>query len=81
VTRPPDDPEPTDELRLPVPGPADRPLVDQPTERVGMPAVQPDPTRPVGAVDPGRHRRTAYLVTALVLLVLAVGVVAVLVWG
>ena len=80
MTRPPDDPEPTDELRLPVPGPAEPPLVDLPTEQVGMPAVQPDPTKPV-VVPPGAHRRTAVLVTALVLLVLAVMVVAVLVWG
>jgi hypothetical protein len=81
VTRPPEDPEPTRELQPPVPGPADPPLADQPTEQVPMPAVQPVPTRPVRAVGAGRPNRTAVLVTALVLLVLGVGVVAVLVWG
>jgi hypothetical protein len=81
VTRPPEDPEPTRELRPPVPGPADPPMVDQPTEQVAMPAVQPDPTTPLGPVRAGRPHRTAVVVTALVLLVLAVGVVAVLVWG
>jgi hypothetical protein len=81
VTRPPDDPEPTHELPVPAPGPAEPPLVDLPTEKVGMPAVQPDPTTPLAPAPSGGHRRTAVLVTALVLLVLAVMVVAVLVWG
>jgi hypothetical protein len=81
MTRPPEDPEPTDELRLSVPGPAEPPLVDLPTEQVGMPAVQPEPTTPLAPVPNARHRRTAILVTALVLLVLAVMAVAVLVWG
>jgi len=81
VTRPPEDPEPTSELRLPPPGPTDPPLVDLPTERVGMPAAQPDPTAPLAAAPDRRNRRTAVLVTALVVLVLAVMAVAVLVWG
>jgi hypothetical protein len=81
MTRPPEDPEPTHELPVPAPGPAEPPLVDLPTEKVGMPAVQPDPTTPLAPVANARHRRTAVLVTALVLLVLAVMAVAVLVWG
>jgi hypothetical protein len=81
VTRPPDDPEPTRELRPPVPGPADPPMVDQATEQVAMPSVQPEPTRPLGPVHAPRRSRTPFVVTALVLLILAVGVVAVLVWG
>ncbi|NYJ07168.1 hypothetical protein [Petropleomorpha daqingensis] len=81
MTRPPDEPEPTDEMRVPAPGPAEPPLVDLPTEQVGMPAVQAEPTTPLAPVPVARHRRTAVLVTALVLLVLAVMAVAVLVWG
>ena len=81
MTRPPEDPEPTSELRLPVPGPAEQPMVDLPTEKVGMPAVQPEPTAPVEAVQDGRNRRTALLVAALAVLVLAVMAVAFLVWG
>jgi len=81
MTRPPEDPEPTHELPVPAPGPAEPPLVDLPTEKVGMPAVQPDPTTPLVPALSGRNRRTAILVTALVLLVLAVMAVAVLVWG
>jgi hypothetical protein len=56
-------------------------MVDQPTEQVAMPAAPPDPTTPLGPVHAGGRSRTAVVVTALVLLVLAVGVVAVLVWG
>ena len=78
---PPEDPEPTDELPAPVPGPAERPLVDQPTEQVGMPAVHPEPTKPLGQAVPGRRSRTPYVVTALVVLILAVKVDAVIVWG
>jgi hypothetical protein len=80
VTRPPEEPEPTDEMRQAPPGPAERPLVDLPTEQVGMPAVQPVPTTPLAPVVNARHRRTAILVTALVLLVLAVMAAAVLIW-
>jgi hypothetical protein len=96
VTEQQPDSERTRELRLPpVPGrtrPADAPgapLVDQPTEQ--LPPPQPrehtgrfgtwQPLHPRVVPRPRRRSRTPYVVTALVLLVLAVGVVAVVLWG
>ena len=83
----PDDPERTRELKLPpVPRPPEI-AADQPTDQL----PPPDPRQPTGRFGPWqplqprvvpRHRsRTPYVVAALVLLVLAVGVVAVLLWG
>ena len=97
MSEPPDDPERTRELRLPpVPGAPDRAepaggqadaAADQPTDELTPPGVR-EPTATYGAwqplqprVVPRRRSRTALVVTVLVVLVLALGVVAVLVWG
>jgi hypothetical protein len=90
MSRQPDDPERTREIKLPpVPAPPEptQSLADQPTDQL----PSPEPRRPTGRfgpwqplqprVLPRRRSRTPFLVTALVLLILAVGVVAVLVWG
>ena len=81
--------EPTREIRLPpVPAPRREPGgLDQPTDRLRP----PDPRQPTGSFGPWhplqprvvpRHRsRAPYVIAVLVLLVLATGVVAVLVWG
>jgi hypothetical protein len=83
--RPPDEPERTREMRLPpVPGPADEPLAARPTDQLRTPPEQADPTNPAGEWQPllpQQRRWTPYALAALVLLVVAVGVVAVLVWG
>jgi hypothetical protein len=90
VTGRPDDPERTREIKLPpVPArpPQDENAADQPTDQLAPPeARQPTgrygPWQPLQPrVVPRRRSRTPYVVTALVVLILAVGVVAVLVWG
>jgi hypothetical protein len=85
-----DDPERTREIKLP-PVPArpqpEQGLHDQPTDQMTPPeARQPTvgfgPWQPLQPrVVPRRRSRMPYVVTALVLLILAAGVVAVLVWG
>jgi hypothetical protein len=62
-------------------------LADQPTDQLPSPEAR-QPTHHFGPwqplqprVVPGRRSRTPYVVGALVVLVLVVGVVAVLVWG
>jgi uncharacterized protein HemX len=88
VTGRPNDSERTQAMRLPpVPGRSEPVAADQPTDQ--LPAPEPRaPTTQFGPwqplqprVVPRRRSRTPYVVAALVLLVLAVGVVAVLVWG
>jgi hypothetical protein len=64
-------------------------LVDQPTEQLPPPPPREhtgrfgtwQPLHPRVVPRPRRRSRTPYVVTALVLLVLAVGVVAVVLWG
>jgi hypothetical protein len=81
----PDEPERTRERRLPVPPPGE-PVTDQPTDQLRPPQA-PDPTRPMDpaeplpVVAPRRRGRTPYVIAALVLLVVAIGVAAVLVYG
>jgi hypothetical protein len=71
----------------PEPAVADGGPADQPTDQLSP----PEPRQPTGRfgpwqplyprVVPRRRSRTPYVVTALALLIVAVGVVAVLVWG
>ena len=96
MTGRPDDPERTRQIKLPpVPArpqpeqeqdPATH-LADQPTDQLAPPEAR-SPTGKYGPweplqprVVPRRRSRTPYVVTALVVLVLTVMVVAVLVWG
>jgi hypothetical protein len=95
ITRPPVPPT-AEAVGQPPPVPDDRPdgggspsvvLADQPTDRLPQPAARQrtdtfGPWQPLQPRVVSRRRsRTPYVVTALVLLILVVGVVAVLVYG
>jgi hypothetical protein len=80
-------PQPEQGAADPTANPTADPIADQPTDQMAPPeARQPTvgfgPWQPLQPrVVPRRRSRTPYVVTALVLLILAAGVVAVLVWG
>jgi hypothetical protein len=93
MDQPPDDVERTRAMRLPpVPRPGGRPadvVADQPTDQLPPPTAREptgrfgpwQPLEPRVVPRPRRRSRTAVVVPALVLLVVALGVVAVLLWG
>ena len=82
----PDDPERTREMKLPpVPGrpePFDQPTDQLPPPEARQPTGRFGPWQPLQPrVVPRRRSRTPFVLAALVLLVLVVGVLAVVLWG